>query len=344
MGVDLTTLALVALAAVLIAGALSPLETLGWWAGWFGERADDLEPELGDVADEDASEDETLTATPNDDSVAADPIAASAVDPWLVFLSGIHAVGPVTHARREARLVASLRRALPRGRVLEVFPYSVTNRALTGERVFARVWRWALRGKLGSRRLGQVAGFLINARNFWQVLVSVDRRYGPYYNRGSAALVLRALRKRGYEGGGGRIVLVGYSGGAQVALGTAPFLKEATGAEVTVVMLGGVMAADPGVLEVDRAVHVYGTQDRIQRWSAWFFPGRWSQVTWSPWNQARARGTLEVVELGPCDHTGVDGYLDEEAHVADGRSHLELTVDVLAALASGRRSGLPTAA
>ncbi len=341
MGIDLTTLALVALAAVLVAGALAPLETLGWWAGWFGEGARDLEPELGDDAEDDA----TLTATTVDEPAVAesDLVPPSSVDPWLVFLSGIHAVGPMTHARREARLVAALRRALPQSRVLEVFPYSVTNRALTGERVFARVWRWALRGKLSSRRLGQVAGFLINARNFWQVLVSVDRRYGPYYNRGSAALVLRALRRRGYGGRGGRIVLVGYSGGAQVALGTAPFLKEATGAEVTVLMLGGVMAADPGVLEVDHAVHVFGDQDRIQRWAAWFFPGRWSRVAWSPWNVARARGILDVVELGPCDHTGVNGYLDEDAHVADGRSYLELTVDVLAALARGQRTGLPTA-
>lgn len=334
MALDLPTLALVALGALLIAGALAPLETLGWWAGWFGEAAD-----ASDVTATEA-DDETLTAA-SADAVSSEP--STNVDPWLVFLSGIHAVGPVTHARREARLVAGLRRALPDGRILEVFPYSVTNRALTGERVFARVWRWALRGKLGRRRLGQVAGFLINARNFWQVLVSVDRRYGPYYNQGSASLVLRALRRRGYPGHGGRIVLVGYSGGAQVALGSSSFLKEATDAEVTVVMLGGVMAADPAVLQIDRAVHVYGDEDRIQRWSAWFFPGRWARVSWSPWNLARLRGTLELVALGPCDHTGANGYLDEDSHVDDGRSYLELTVDVLAALARGDRSELPVA-
>ena len=51
-----------------------------------------------------------------------------------MFLRGIHAVGPVVYGQGEARLIAGLRAALPRGRVVQVFPYSVTNRALTGQR------------------------------------------------------------------------------------------------------------------------------------------------------------------------------------------------------------------
>jgi predicted esterase len=261
------------------------------------------------------------------------PAAASDVDPWVVFMSGIHAVGPVVYGRGEARLIAGLRRALPEGRVVQVFPYSVTNRALTGQRAFAGLWRWALRGKLGQRRLGAAAGFLINARNFWQVLVSADRRYGPMYNRGTAALVVRALRRRGYVGGG-RLVLIGFSGGGQIALGAAPFLKDATRAEVVVASLGGVMAADPGVLEAD-VFHLHGRRDRVQRWGAWPFPGRWRILPWSPWNVARRRGTLRSVTIGPCDHTGAHGYLDDQATAADGRSYLDVTVDVLAAVARG---------
>ena len=251
-----------------------------------------------------------------------------------MFLSGIHAVGPVVYGQGEARLIAGLRGALPAGRVVQVFPYSVTNRALTGRRAFAVVWRWALRGKLGQRRLGQAAGFLINARNLWQVLVSADRRYGPMYNRGTAALVVRALRRRGYVGGG-RIVLIGFSGGGQIAIGAAPYLKEATRAQVVVASLGGVMASDPGVLEADRVLHLHGRRDRVQRWGAWLFPGRWRLLPWSPWNVARRRGTLASVTIGPCDHTGAEGYLDDHAIAADGRSYLAVTIDVLAAVARG---------
>jgi hypothetical protein len=323
---DLGTLAWVALFALLLTGALAPLETLGWWAGWFG---DPLAPQEVHPHAEHAGDPEDDA----DDAPAPPPVAAR-IDPWVVFLSGIHAVGPVVYGRGEAQLIAGLRRALPDGRVVQVFPYSVTNRALTGQRAFAIVWRWALRGKLGQRRLGQAAGFVINARNLWQVLVSADRRYGPMYNRGTAALVVRALRRRGYAGGG-RVVLIGFSGGGQIALGAAPFLKEATRAEVVVASLGGVMAADPGVLEADRVFHLHGHRDRVQRWGAWLFPGRWRLLPWSPWNVARRRGTLRAVTIGPCDHTGADGYLDERATTVDGRSYLAVTVDVLAAVARG---------
>ena len=323
---DLGTLGWVALFALLVAGALAPLETLGWWAGWFGDPLAPQETHPHAEHPHDPEDDAEDAPTP--------PAIASRIDPWVVFMSGIHAVGPVVYGRGEARLIAGLRAAIPGGRVVQVFPYSVTNRALTGQRAFAVLWRWALRGKLGRRRLGAAAGFLINARNFWQVLVSADRRYGPMYNRGTAALVVRALRRRGYERGG-RIVLIGFSGGGQIALGAAPFLKEATGAEVVVASLGGVMAADPGALEADRVLHLHGHRDRVQRWGAWPFPGRWRILPWSPWNVARRRGTLRSVVIGPSDHTGADGYLDEKAIASDGRSYLDVTIDVLAAVARG---------
>jgi len=356
---DPGTIALVALAALLVVGALAPLETLGWWAGWYGDPVDDRQldprsglPEEASGADEAGSGGQsTLGLVPAATPPAAPPPspAEPIAGPWIVYLAGIHAVGPVTHARREARLVAGLRAALPRGRVLEVFPYSVTNRALTGQRIFAGVWRWSLNAKLSGRRLAQIAGFLINVRNLWQVLVSADRRYGPFYSRGSAELIVRALRRRGLAidddaAANARIVLVGYSGGAQVAAGAAPFVRERTGATVTVVSLGGVLSADPGLLEADRVWHLIGRADRVQRFTSWLFPGRWRLLSWSPWNAARRRGQLRTVVIGPCDHTGVAGYLDEDAFVPDGRSHLDVTVDVLAAIAEGGGERLPVAA
>lgn len=343
---DPGTIALVALAALLVMGALAPLETLGWWAGWYGDPVDDrqLDPLSGHPEEVDAAA--PVAAAPD---AAAPPTPEPIAGPWVVYLAGIHAVGPVTHARREARLVARLRAELSRGRVLEVFPYSVTNRALTGQRIFSRIWRWSLNAKLSGRRLSQIGGFLINVRNLWQVLVSADRRYGPFYSRGSAELIVRSLRRRGFpidDGGAAsaHIVLVGYSGGAQMAAGAAPFVHQRTGAAVTVVSLGGVLSADPGLLETEHVWHLIGRADRVQRWTSWLFPGRWRLLSWSPWNVARRRGRLRTVTIGPCDHTGKDGYLDEEAFVADGRSHLDVTVDVLAAIADGRHERLPVAA
>lgn len=321
---DAGTFVLVALYALLVAGALAPLETLGWWAGWFGESVDPADVLPRAEHDDDPEDDDDHRLSHH----------AAAVDPWVVFLNGIHAVGPVTREAEDSRLVHGLRRALPDGRVVQVFPYSVTNRALTGQRAFAWLWRLALRGKRSGKPLGRAAGFVINLRNLWQVLVSADRRYGPMYHRGTAALVLRALARRGYAGGG-RVVLVGYSGGGQVAVGAAPFVKDAARAEVTVVSIGGVLAADPGLLAADRVVQLVGSRDRVHRVGAVLSPGRWPLLPWSPWNRAKRRGTLHEVVVGPCDHTGVDGYLDDQVATADGRTYLQVTVDVTAALALG---------
>jgi hypothetical protein len=331
---DPLTLMLVAVVAFLVAGALAPLETLGWWAGWYG---DEVDPERA-VAE---AESEAMRAAIDAD---AERDRDTPHDRFVVFLTGIHSVSDSTHARREVRALAALRESLPGAAVLEVFPYSVTNRALTGERVFSTFWRWALRSKLDRRSRFAIAGSLINLRNLWQVGVSADRRYGPYYNRGSAQLIVQALVRHGYLlGSGAPVTLVGYSGGGQVAVGAAPFVKEQTLGSVTVVSLGGVLAADPGLLEADRTVHLYGRRDRVQRLGAYFFPGRWGLLTYSPWNQARQRGLLELVEVGDVVHTGRGGYLDESSRAADGRSYLDVTVDVLAAIVRGERGSLPVA-
>ncbi len=303
------TFAGVALLALLLAGALAPLEALGWWAGWFGRRPEDRpEPRRAD---------------------SGGPPPRS----FVVFLSGIHSVTGRAFARREVVLLRRLRERLEGVRVLEVFPYSVTNRALTGQRAFGGFWRWALRMKLSRRALANTAGMVINLRNLWQVAVSADRRYGPIYNHGSAELITEALLTGGYVPDSGTpVTLIGYSGGGQIALGSSSYLADILGAPVTVVSLGGVMASDPAALEVDHLWHLYGTRDAVQRLALILFAGRWPLLRYSPWNQARARGLLTPVCLGSMAHTGAAGYLSTTARLEDGRTHLQATVDAIVAI------------
>ena len=323
---DPGTVLLVALLALLLSGAFAPLEALGWWAGWYGDRVDEEPPpEEGEP-------------------VIIEPARSASVARYVVFLSGIDSVSDEPVPERQVRFLARLRDAVPDAMVLQVFPYSVTNRALTGERTFARFWRWALRQKLGTRRIEQVAGMLINLRNTWQVLVSADRRYGPFYDRGTAALMVRQLRRAGYRDGSGLpVTLIGYSGGGQVAVGATPFVREALDAPVTVLSLGGVLAADPGLLAAHHIVHVIGSADRVHKMGAVMFPGRWPLFPYSPWNLARKHGKLRTLVLGPCNHTGDDGYLDDQKHVTDGRSYFDVTVDVLAALVHDPKGSAPVA-
>lgn len=301
----------VAFAGFCFAGALAPFEALGWWAGWYRDDPETFDPPV---------EVEKLSDAPH----------------FIVFLSGIHSVSGEAYAKREIAFIERLRNELPGVEVVDdVFPYSVINRSLTGQRVFARFWRWALKRKLNGPGL---AGFLINLRNLWQVAVSADSRYGPIYNQGSAEIILLGLKRHGYRVGGGvPVTLIGYSGGGQIAVGAAPYLKAVLRAPLRVVSLGGVLSADPGLLELDGLYHLFGKNDGVQRLGNLFFPGRWPVLPYSPWNKAKERGTVHLVHMGDADHTGLKGYLDAESFYPDGRSYLDHTVEVISQIVRGER-------
>lgn len=290
--------------ALLLSGALAPLETLGWWAGWFGVAPEQRTPPPADVS--------------------ANTAAQAPARGYLVYLAGIDSVSGESFAPREVEFIRHLRAALPDTEVIELFPYSVTNRALTGTRLFARVWRWVLARRIAGEG---VVGALINARNVWQVVVSADRRYGPMYNEGSAELILASLARSSYRlGSGTPVTILGYSGGGQVAAGAGALVKEVLRAPLVVVSLAGVMSSDPGLGSLEHLYHLYGERDPVQRLGGIIFPGRWPVLRRSAWNRARAEGRITFVSLGPMTHTGAGGYFDASARLPDGTSFLGATV------------------
>lgn len=308
---DVVTLLLIVVLGFLLMGALAPFEALGWWAGWYGHE---LEPQA-------------LLPAQEDDALRQATAQALAYRQYVVFLSGIHSVSGVTYARREILLLEELRTQLPEAKVVEVFPYSVTNRALNGERFFAWLWRFAYRMK--KRGLG-FAGFVINLRNLWQVAVSADSRYGPIYNQGTAELVLRELIAQGYPLGSGiPIIFIGYSGGGQVAVGAAGVLADIVEAPLTVISLGGVVSSDPGLLHLKHFYHLYGDNDHVHRMGQLLCPDRWPIFQHSEWNQAKAKGVITWIPLGPPKHTGKRGYLDSSSFLPDGRSYFQQTLEHL---------------
>lgn len=294
---------LILFGALLLGAALSPFEALGWWAGWYGRSRNER----------------SRPVLPPSES-------APKAERFIVFLTGIHSVSGETFARREIRLLDGLREHLPDSLVTEVFPYSVTNQALTGQRFFAWFWRLALKLKLSRVAF---AGFVINMRNVFQVAVSADARYGPLYNQGTAEAIYDELLRKGFGPSAGPVVLIGYSGGGQIAVGAASYLRELTNAPVTVVSLGGIMCSDPGILACERVYHLVGERDRVERLGHLLFPGRWPLLPYSSWNLAKTEGKLEFISLGQVDHTGKAGYLDSKHMLANGKSNFEQTLDVL---------------
>ena len=147
---------------IFVWAALSPFEVMGWWAGGFGDKIYDGGGAPGHEA----------------------PAAHSNPDAYLIFMSGGGKATGETLSYREQEFLRRLGAAMPRLVIIDdLFPYSVNNLPLTGQPFFARLWRWALQRKLHGPKL---AGYLINLRNIWQIMISADRRYGPMYNQALA--------------------------------------------------------------------------------------------------------------------------------------------------------------
>ena len=303
---DIFTFFSIVLGGLLVWAALSPFETLGWWAGWFGDQMyqDNL---------------------PSDGLVRA---VRPNADRYILFLSGVGRVSGETFSRREQGFLQRLAQALPQAVIIDdIFPYSVNNLSLTGQPFFARLWRWALRCKLDGPA---VAGYLINVRNIWQVLVSVDRRYGPIYNQAMAEVLLHSLLRYHYDpASNAPVYLIGYSGAGQMAVGAVTYLREWIRGPIYVISLGGIFGSDPGVLAANRIYHLYGDRDKAHKLSA-IAPGRWSIFPTSEWNRARRQGLIRLINMGPMGHTGVGGYLDNKTRLPDGTIYLDKTVQVVA--------------
>ncbi len=291
------------LVALLIAMLLAPIEALGWWAGWYGEELQ--QPDLRSM-----------------DSYSRFG-AVRRPEHYVVFLDGIAKVGESNYANVELFL-ERLARELPAAEVLgDVMPYSVRNVGLLENRPLAVLWRYAHRLKTEGRQ--PLINFLINIRNLMQVLVAADSRYGPIYGQGEAQLIANSLLKRGYEPASGvPVTIVGYSGGAQIALVAAPFLRRALAAPVSLISLGGIMSSDSGLMAVEHVWHLQGTLDHVPDIPAWILPGRWRLMGHSHWNRMLRENRFTRLSAGPMRHSGRGNYLDPIA-TFDGRSHVDHT-------------------
>ncbi|MBK8987789.1 MAG: hypothetical protein IPM39_17260 [Chloroflexi bacterium] len=279
----------------------APLEALGWWSGWSKRRA--------------------VVARPSTQSL---PPAADA-DYFLVYLTAIGGISAEDISRRERGFLDKLQAQVPNAVIIhDVFPFSVSNNPLNGERQFAWLWQ-----KIHNSRLKGRAGFvaaLIFMRNLMQVGVSGDARYGPIYNVGVAREIALSLLRHGYQPGSGKpITVMGWSGGGQIAVGVVPYLHQALDAPVYVASIGGVIAAEPGVAYAEQVLHLQSAIDYFPTIGVVLYPGRWPMMRYSPWNQAKQDGRILTIDPGPMRHTGRGDYFDYKATLPDGRTHVEQT-------------------
>ncbi len=293
--------------ALLITAALSPIETLSWWAGW-------TENELDNIDD--------APAAPESNSNRA----------YIIYLSGIASISGRFLIPREKAFIKKLQARFPEAAIIaDVFPYSPSGSPLlAAPRVFDQLWRWLQKIKLQGRN--SLLLTLINLRNVLQVMISADHRYGPIFNQGAAQAIETALLRAGYvRGGGAPITIIGYSGGGQIAVGAAPFLKARLKAPIDVISIGGVIASDPGLVAVRHLHHVIGDSDNVHKIGAVMFPERWAVMAHSEWNAAKRDRRISFYKMEKMAHAGVRGYfgLPKRNGVSNNQRTLERVVSIL---------------
>jgi hypothetical protein len=324
-GVELLFLVALLIFSVLISGFLAPLGALSWWAGWSGGKGGAVAP--GEAGAE-------ALAPPVIAPVVTD--TSLPIEHYLVYLSGIGDISATFLQAIELGYVNALEAALPRARIIDdIFAFSVTNVGLTEEETMGRFWHWMKQVKSQPGKKAVLGEIAINGRNMLQVAVSADRRYGPVFNYGTANTIFQNLLEAGYAPGSGvPVTLIGYSGGGQVVLASAQYLKPALDGPLQVLSVGGVMADSAGIDAADEIIHLDSKLDPIQAVGDYLFPRRWPLARSSRWNKALASGKLRRIDMGPMLHNGPKGYFDPKAFLPDGRSHRDATVTLTVELVS----------
>jgi hypothetical protein len=295
---------------------LSPLEALSWWAGWSGHAPNPTQ--LSEEALEEIEEE------PLAEEDARQPAY------YLVYLTAIGGVSADEISYRERVFLEKLQEALPDAVIIsDVFPFSVTNNPLTGERLLGWLWR-----KIHERRktiTGSLLASFIFARNLFNVAVSADPRYGPINNAGVAREISKSLYRNHYPLQGEiPIVTMGWSGGGQIAVGVAPFLRLGLDAPIYVASIGGVLTDDPGIAFVEHLWHLQGSKDKFPLIGDALFPGRWRIARKSAWNQFKRAGKMSTYTPGPMIHTGKGDYFDPKTTLPNGQFHVDRTVEIIA--------------
>ncbi|MGE6784191.1 hypothetical protein ACQKGL_16910 [Ensifer adhaerens] len=256
-------------------------------------------------------------------------------DAYVVYLDGI-GKRRFTDTRDGGQLVKAVIAGAPELRVLgQVQPYSPLANPLVGR----PVWDW----------LRRHAGITLFLHNVMQTLVAADRRYRPLYNQAVGRQIADQLRLAGYEPSSGTpVVLLCYSGGAQVATGAVEELFDQLRAPLVLITLGGF---HNGANDLTHARHLYrltSANDWIERVGVWLFAPRWRLWRRSGWNRALAAGKVTVHALDPATHVGPQSYISPTARLADGRSYLDRTtatvIEIIRRNCTGKARGAGQAA
>lgn len=277
-----------------IAGIYSVAGQYAFWNGWLGE--------LPDPARLFARTDQPPPPSAG---------APAPADRFVVYLDGIHQ-SRQEHPPRVAALLAELEARLPAGTVLieGVQTYTISPAELAADAGSRWFWR-RLFALQESHPNPLVTGFcttLVQANNVIKVGISADRRYGPILNYELALKVVQRLVEAGLrQGSGQRIVLLGYSGGGEMAVGMADVLQVLCRCPVQILTCCGVFSGNQRLDQVSGIAMVVGSRDPVAALGPLLFPGRSPLLPLSNWNKARLAGRVQRQVVPGMGHNGRSG-------------------------------------
>ncbi|MEO1003268.1 MAG: alpha/beta hydrolase [Cyanobacteria bacterium J06638_7] len=292
------------------AGIYSLIGQYAFWEGWLKDlpRPADLFPA----------------------AVAPAQAAAPAAAPsrFLVYLDGIHQVER-DHPPRVLRLLDEIERGLDPHTVLMkgLESYTVLPVKLAEDRGSAWLWRrlFALQEEHPRPWIRFLAAFLVQANNVIKVGISSDRRYGPIASYLLALKIVHSLLPLGFViGSHQQVVLLGYSGGGEMAMGVADYLQRLCRSPIRILTFCGVFSGNQQLARVEAIQMVVGSRDPVAAFGRLAYPGRLPLLPLSLWNQARRRGQVSRRRLVGMGHNGEHGPFSDRFRSALARCLLEL--------------------
>ena len=282
------------------AGIYSLVGQFAFWEGWIGG--------LQEPAQLFASQEKRARANGRADPHPPQPH-------YVVYLDGIHQHAS-EHPPRITTFLSLLEQALgPQAQLLKgIEAYTVLPVGLAEDPGTAWFWRrlFNLQEQNPSAVVQVLAGMLVQANNVIKVGISSDRRYGPIVNVEQALKVAERLAELGFHPSSGTpITLLGYSGGGEMAMGMADYLRRICRTPVHIVTFCGVFSGNQELAKVEGITTVVGTRDPLQVVGRIAFPGRSPLLPFTRWNKAVRSGAVRHTLIPGMTHNGNQGPFSE---------------------------------
>ncbi len=241
--------------------------------------------------------------------------AASPHRCYLVYLDGIHQLER-DHPPRVSAFLELLEQQLAAETLLVrgLETYTVMPVALAEDAGSEWFWRrlFALQEQHPNGLVQLLAAVLVQANNVIKVGISSDRRYGPILNYELALKISLRLAEVGFRPDNGcRIVLTGYSGGAEMAMGVADYLRRITRAPVSIISFCGVFSGNQELHQLAGITTIVGSKDPVAAFGRIAYPGRSPLLPLSNWNKAVSAGQIQRSLIEGMNHNGSKGPFSE---------------------------------